>query len=185
MGARFRGFVPGLGITQASIPEIEKSYEALLSDLNRHFEQHSFLLGERPCIADFGFIGPLYAHLYRDPAPGQLMRRIAPEVANWVERMISEERFTGELLADDEIPDTLIPILERMVKEQLPVLQDTQTHLDHWRAQNPQETEVPRFFDDHQITIGEATVARKVLPHSYGCGSVWWTFINPLITPRH
>ena len=166
LGARFRGFVPGLGITQASIPEIEKSYEALLSDLNRHFEQHSFLLGERPCIADFGFIGPLYAHLYRDPAPGQLMRRIAPEVAKWVERMISEERFTGELLADDEIPDTLIPILERMVKEQLPVLQDTQSHLDHWRSQNPQETEVPRFFDDHQITIGEATVARKVLPHS-------------------
>lgn len=166
LSAKFRGFVPGLGISDASIPAIEKSYEALLADLNTHFSHHSFLFGERPCIADFGFIGPLYAHLYRDPAPGELMRRIAPQVAKWVERMISDERFSGELVANDEIPETLLPVLRRMAIEQLPVLSETQTLLDDWHAENPNEVQVPRFIGEHEVTIGAAKVPRKVLPHS-------------------
>lgn len=166
LGAKFRGFVPGLGITDASIPAIEKSYEALLADLNTHLSNHSFLLGERPCIADFGFIGPLYAHLYRDPAPGELMRRLAPQVAKWVERMISDERFDGELVAEDEIPETLLPILARMASEQFPALTETQSFLDDWQANNPKDVEVPRFLRDHEVTIGDISVKRKVLPHS-------------------
>ena len=166
LGAKFRGFVPGLGITESSIPAIEKSYEALLADLNTHFAQHSFLLGERPCIADFGFIGPLYAHLYRDPAPGALMRRIAPNVAKWVERMISDEQFTGELVADDQIPETLLPVLKRMADEQQPVLAETQKYLDEWQESHVDEVEVPRMLGEHKVTIEGVSVDRKVLPHS-------------------
>lgn len=166
IGAKFRGFVPGLGITKASIPEIEKSYESLLRDLNAHFTQHSFLLGERPCIADFGFIGPMYAHLYRDPAPAALMRRIAPQVVKWVERMISEERFSGDFVAGDKIPETLLPVLERMATEQLPVLKDTQKHLDEWHIENNTENEVPRILESHDVTFGAVSVKRKVLPHT-------------------
>jgi glutathione S-transferase len=66
---------------------IERSYEDLLAELNAHFAKHPYLLGARPSIGDFGLYGPLYAHQYRDPASGALMRRLAPHVVAWVERM--------------------------------------------------------------------------------------------------
>ena len=53
-GAAFKGFVPALGINEATIPAIEASYEALLVDLNAHFLRHPFLFGTRPSIGDFG-----------------------------------------------------------------------------------------------------------------------------------
>ena len=33
-----------------------------------------FLLGHRPSIGDFGLLAPIYAHLYRDPVPGFILR---------------------------------------------------------------------------------------------------------------
>ncbi|MDQ7051319.1 MAG: glutathione S-transferase N-terminal domain-containing protein [Enterobacterales bacterium] len=76
IGAPFKKIVPKLGITQKSIPAIEHWYEKeFLVQLNQHFSEHDFLLGGRPSIGDFGFFGPLYAHLYRDPYPGQLMQK--------------------------------------------------------------------------------------------------------------
>ena len=44
---------------------IERSFEALLDLLTEHFMAHEYLLGDRPCLADFAMMGPLYAHLYR------------------------------------------------------------------------------------------------------------------------
>jgi len=82
VGARFRGFLPMLGISNANRSALEDWYEKdFLPVLDRHFAEHEFLFGGRPSIGDFGFIGPLYAHLYRDPYPGALMRRDAPHVA--------------------------------------------------------------------------------------------------------
>ena len=80
LGARFSGFVPRLGITAETIPAIERWWEETLDVLNAHFQQHRYLLGDRASIGDFGFIGPLYAHLGRDPYPAQLMRERAPGV---------------------------------------------------------------------------------------------------------
>ena len=37
--------------------------------LDRHFASHRFLFGDRPSLGDYGLIGPLYAHLGRDPWP--------------------------------------------------------------------------------------------------------------------
>ena len=86
------------------IPAIEQSYRRLLGELDAHFRDHDFLFGGRPSIGDFGLIGPMYAHLYRDPYPGKLMRETAPNVAAWVERMQSPEPVDGDFLADDGFP---------------------------------------------------------------------------------
>ena len=40
-----------------------------------------------PTIADYGFMGPLYAHLARDPYPSVLMKQRAQRVWRWTERM--------------------------------------------------------------------------------------------------
>lgn len=173
IGKRFQEFVPKLGITEATRPAIESSYESLLADLDAHFADHDFLLGGRPSIGDFGLIGPMYAHLYRDPYPGALMRERARNVAAWVERMQSGTPAAGDFLPDDRIPDTLWPILERMAREQVPVLLDTEWRLIEWRREHPDTDEVPRMLGEHRFEIGAAMGTRAVLPH------VLWRWQRP------
>ena len=165
-GQRFRGFVPMLGITEQTIPAIEASYEALLHDLDAHFTQHLFLFGTRPSIGDFGLIGPLYAHNYRDPASGEIMERLAPNVAAWVRRMVNVEApLSGEFLPNDEIPETLLPILKRMMGEQLPYLQTVAGMLTEWLAANP-NTELPRAVGMADFTVEGVTDQRIAVPFS-------------------
>jgi len=179
IGAPFKKVVPKLGITAKSIPAIEHWYEKeFLADLNRHFEQHDFLLGGRPCIGDFGFFGPLYAHLYRDPCSGQLMKKIAPNVVAWVERMQDASNVQGDFLADDAIPDSLLPILRHLFKHQWPMLQHTSERLSEWADQQDesdgQEAAIPRRLGMQPFTIGEIEEQRLVMPYSL------WMMQRPL-----
>lgn len=165
-GANFKGFCPILGINFETIPSIEASYEALLADLDAHFAVHDYLLGSRPSIGDYGLIGPLYAHLYRDPASGEIMKRLAPRVAAWVERMVDVKTpLSGEFLPDDEVPDTLIPVLERMMVEQMSFLQTSAEMLDTWSAANP-DVELPRAVGMAKFTVEGVTGQRIAPPFS-------------------
>lgn len=165
-GSTFRGFVPMLGINEVTIPGIEKSYEALLGDLNAHFTQYDYLLGSRPSIGDYGLIGPLFAHLYRDPASGEIMHRLAPKVAAWVERMVNVENpLSGDFLPDDEVPETLFPILERMMHEHIPYLQNTANMLREWSEQNS-DTDIPRAIGMTDFTVEGVTGQRIAIPFS-------------------
>lgn len=164
--AMFRGAMPLLGITPEMIPAIERSYLALLSELNTHFSAHQYLLGDRPSIGDFGLIGPLYAHLYRDPASGDIMKKHAPAVAAWVERMHEPPApQTGEFLPDDEIPETLLPVLNRMMAEQGPCLIDMPEKLSSWKDENP-ELEIPRAIGMHPFSIEGTPGQRVIVPYA-------------------
>jgi glutathione S-transferase len=174
LSARFQAMTPALGATPQTIPAIEASYEALLGELDAHFAHHPYLLGDRPSIGDYGLIGPLYAHLYRDPASGALMKRLAPHVADWVERVHNPPApGAGDFLADDDIPDSLLPVLRRQMREQMLVLADTAIRLADWREQNPGETP-PRNIGSHRFSIGDAQGKRLVIPHSQ------WMLQRPL-----
>ncbi|MFT4937733.1 MAG: glutathione S-transferase [Paraglaciecola sp.] len=164
IGARFKGFVPLLGITDKSIPAIEDWYENhVLLHLEQHFSEHDYLLGGAPTLGDFALMGPLYAHLYRDPAPGALMRSKAPHVARWVERMNQAQSQVGELLAEDQIPETLIPIMRRMFKELWPVLVSTVSALGKWTEDNKGQHKIPRTVGNHSFTIGDVTEQRAII----------------------
>ncbi|WP_300394639.1 glutathione S-transferase N-terminal domain-containing protein [Henriciella sp.] len=153
-GARFKGALPVLGVSETTIPGIERSYEAFLTDVSRHLEEYPYLLGGRPCLADFAFYGPLYAHLYRDPTSGELMKRVAPKVAQWVERMqAGGKEGDGRLLADDTIPETLKPILSRLMREALPALAQINDLFASWAAQAGPGARVPRALGDITIEI--------------------------------
>jgi glutathione S-transferase len=157
----FSGMVPALGITEATIPGIEAAYLALLDELNQHFARFDFLLGSRPSIGDFGFMGPLYAHLGRDPVPKALMQERAPNVYAWVERMNNPRPLSGEYLADDAIPDTLLPVLATLCKDQLPDVLDAIEHNGAWLQANPGGS-IPRFLGMHRFTTGPAVGERCV-----------------------
>jgi len=120
----FSSSLPALGITPQTIPAIEAAYEELLEALDVHFQSYPYVLGWRVSVADLGLIAPLYAHLGRDPYPTALMKKRAPNVARWVERMQLPNTPDGEYpphvadwLADDAIPATLEPVLALLFKD--------------------------------------------------------------------
>jgi glutathione S-transferase len=152
-GQRFKGALPILGVHPETIPGIERSYEAFLREFSQHLEVHPFLLGDRPCLADFSFIGPLYAHLYRDPESGVLMKRLAPRVADWVERTNAGEAGSGDLAPDDTVPETVLPILKRQMREQLPALLATSDLFADWAAEASSGDAVPRAVGQIEISI--------------------------------
>jgi len=59
--AEFRGMLPGLGVTAADYRAVETPYENSLEEFDAHLEIQNYVLGDKPCIADFGFMAPLYA----------------------------------------------------------------------------------------------------------------------------
>jgi hypothetical protein len=154
----FEGSLPVLGVTPAMGPAIEKSYEGLLGELDAHFTKHDFLFGTRPSIGDFGLYGPLYAHLYRDPASGEIMKRLAPKVAEWVQRMTTPPQPKGgTFLAHDEVPETLMPVLVRIVREYLPVLLKTAAALKAHVEAHPDliagKEPLPRAIGMHEFDL--------------------------------
>jgi glutathione S-transferase len=159
----FRGSLPALGVTAETEAAVEASYEALLGELDVHFAEHPYLLGTRPSIGDFGLIGPLYAHQYRDPASGALMERLAPNVVAWVKRMMDPEPRSGAFLDGDSVPETLMPVLRRMATEQGPVLAATRAAFEAWNADHPDE-DIPRGIGTHRFRLGDVEGERAIFP---------------------
>jgi len=155
-GQFFRNWMPEVGISDTTIPGIEQSYKDFLGFFSGHLEQHPFTFGGRPSRADFSLYGPLYAHLYRDPESGELMKQLAPRVSDWVERNrdIKQTPASQPLIGNDEVPVTLYPILELQMQEQLPVLLASDAMLaDYAKTAEPQ-AELPRGFNNMPCTIG-------------------------------
>lgn len=164
---RFKASLPFLGITEKSAPGIEATYQAFLTAFAVHLQDHDFLLGSRPSIGDFGLLGPLYAHNYRDPASGEIMDRIAPRVAAWCLRTHAPQHaLSGEFIENDAIPDSLIPILKMFSREQLPILISTLAGLKKWVKDNPDTKALPLITGFHKYKIGGIEEDRAVLPFS-------------------
>jgi glutathione S-transferase len=161
--ARFANFLPGLGVTPAVIPAMEASYAELLAALEQHFQQHPYLLGGRPSIADFGMMAPLYAHLARDPVPAFLMKTTAPSVFRWTERMNSPQiidtdypDYPDSFPADDTLPQTLEALLALVFAHWGPGLSADAACFNGWLA--GLETAAPGTMVSHDG-------GRKVHPH--------------------
>ena len=126
-----QSFLPGLGVKPPQWDTIVNWTEFHCDALDAHFAQYPYLLGGRPCLGDFGLIGPLYAHLGRDPYPARELVGRRPHLQAWVQRMQQPEGGTpGEFLPDDAIPDTLLPMLTSAFEEFWPLLTGS---LDRYR----------------------------------------------------
>ena len=139
---RFAGFLPNLGVCDPVIPAMEDSYRELLTVLEVHFQQHPYLLGGRPSIADFGMMAPLFAHLGRDPIPASLMKTTAPSVFRWTERMNSPAfadsdypREPDGFPAEDGLPDSLVPVIACAIAQWTPGLRADTECFNRWFAE--------------------------------------------------
>ena len=151
---RMRHAATIFGVTAQSQPVVETLYLDYLDALNVHFERYPYLLGWRPCIGDFGLLGPMYAHLGRDPYPARLMQQRAPAVYRWVERMNREDQDAPEyfnsgsgFLADDEVPETLVGALKILAEDFVPETLAAAALINDW-------------LDEHQPEAGAVAVGR-------------------------
>ncbi|MFA5123378.1 glutathione S-transferase N-terminal domain-containing protein [Zavarzinia sp.] len=178
LAARMAAYLPPLGITEETIPAIETCYLALLDRLNEVFGRQPYLLGDAPSRADYGFIGPLFAHLGRDPHPLRLMQQNAPMVFRWVERMNAAEISSPEF--PDRTPgfaatEALSAVTRQAVAEFLPEMRATADAFAAWAAQNPDfpagqpispKGEDQPSFGRISFALGDATVHQASAGHS-------------------
>ena len=139
-----RGAGQRFGVTPDTIALIEDQYLVFLDLLSDHLAAMPYLLGKGPSLGDYGFVGPLYAHLGRDPHPAELMKRIAPTVFRWTERMNAPEDYgfgyRAEAMSSDlepVIPETLKALMAYVASDYLPELEAHVAFANEWLAARP------------------------------------------------
>jgi glutathione S-transferase len=181
IAGRMSSYLPPLGVDATSIPAIEASYLKLLAILNEHFLRYPYILGDAPSRADYGLMGPLYAHLGRDPYPLRIMQQKAPMVMRWVERMNAPEAHAPEypdralaFFNQDDPPPTFRAFLHHAVTEFAPELEAIARAFDAWIERNPDKTAgMPLSDKEDQPSLGPieyklegATVRQMSAAHS-------------------
>jgi len=101
----------GVGPDQAEA--VQGDYRNMLEALATHFAQHDFLLGSRPCIADFALAGASKAHFVCDPTPVSWLGEHRDMLFDYTERLFGDwPQDPGPWPADDEVPETLGVVLD-------------------------------------------------------------------------
>jgi glutathione S-transferase len=168
------------GVTEQRQAVVEALYLEYLDALNTHFECYPYLLGWRPCVGDFGLLAPMYAHLGRDPYPARLMQQRAPAVYRWVERMNREDQDTPEFfstgsdfLANDEVPETLIPVLKILAEDFVPETLAAAELINSWLAEHQPESgtvavgRLAEALGTADFTVRGETITALAQPHRF------------------
>lgn len=111
------------GVTPETSRQIEALYLDTLDALEPIFRSRPFLLGERPCEADFGLFGSMFRHFFSDPTPAAIMRGRAPAVAHWVTRLwATRPDDIKDVAPISALPDDLAPFWKMASHHYLPYL---------------------------------------------------------------
>ncbi|MGJ8668888.1 MAG: glutathione S-transferase family protein [Oceanococcus sp.] len=172
--APFKSSLPALGITAKSAPAIEAWFLQFLADFEQHLQVHDYLLGSRPSLGDFALAGPMSAHIGRDPYSHAILQKHAPHTLQWIQRINADEQEEGAFLDNDEVPETLLPILQHMFAEQWPILRDTANALPGWLQAHPEKQRISRAIGGHEFKIGNVSEQRLMFPYAQ------WMMQRPL-----
>lgn len=105
-------------------PDQEQSVRAdftlMLEALGTHFANNDFLLGSRPCLADFALAGASKAHFVTDPTPVSWLGEHRAMLFDYTDRFFGDGyNNEGEWRSDDRVPDTLPVILDYIQRSYL------------------------------------------------------------------
>lgn len=117
-------YVRGDGVTPETRTHVEGVYTTTLARLEAILDDHAFLLGDRPSLADFGFFASMFRHFSLDPTPARIMRDSGPRTYAWVARLWASRRTrtTGAWLPAGRLPPAWTPLLEDVATGYLPYL---------------------------------------------------------------
>lgn len=111
------------GVTAQTRGAIEQVYLSTLEAMEEALARHTFLMGERPTIADVGVFGSMFRHFSSDPTPAGIMRQRAPRTLHWVARLwaITPDDFASHPPIKD-VPVSLSSLLRLAATVHLPEL---------------------------------------------------------------
>jgi len=136
-----RNYLPilGVGLDHGVDMAIKESLEQLYDMLNAHFLKYPYILGGLPSLADYGLMGPLYAHHGRDISSSNAMKMRAPALYRWIETMsrppiVDQEvwQIPQEYFSVDDLPDTLIAVLKLIGEHYVPEIISTINLYHQW-----------------------------------------------------
>ncbi|MFT5441572.1 MAG: glutathione S-transferase [Myxococcota bacterium] len=104
--------IQGAGADKAE--EVQGDFDTMMGLFKQHFASHDFLLGDRACLADFAVVGPAKAHFLQDTVPRAWLAEKGNDemLGAYVERVWNDDEAGKEYAHFDQLPETLIPILE-------------------------------------------------------------------------
>jgi glutathione S-transferase len=102
-----------VGSNAVTAPQIEGGFIDMLALLDSHLATRPYLFGARPAFGDFGLWGQIY-EMWTDPTTGALIGGGAPNVLDWVHRMLWP-KAEGAFEPWPTLGPTLMPILTRQV----------------------------------------------------------------------
>ena len=101
----------GVGPDQSDA--VRADFAQLLDALAVHFSQNDFLLGGRPCLADFALAGASKAHFICDPVPMSWLGKHCDMLYRYTSRFFADwPDGIPPWPADDQIPDSLDVLLD-------------------------------------------------------------------------
>jgi len=91
---------------------VRADFDKLLAVLATHFAEQDFLLGPRPCLADFALAGACKAHFITDPTPLSWLGKNRDMLRAYTERVFSADSDSCQWLTEDQLPATLAGIFD-------------------------------------------------------------------------
>ena len=103
--------VNGVGPEQSDA--LKSDFSNLLDALAVHFAENRFLLGDRPCLADFALAGASKAHFICDPEPESWLGEHREMLRGYTDSFFSDcDDKPAPWPAGDQVPDTLSSVLD-------------------------------------------------------------------------
>lgn len=166
LARQLNAFVEVLGVTPKTAPLLDKWTNEQLDALDRHFSVHPYLFGSCMSLGDLGLIGPLYAHLGRDPWPKRHLIEPRKHLHAWVQRMMNPAVKQGTFLPNDQLPETLEPMLRSIFREMTPLLDGGARVLREAKHQYPPGKRLPRHMGQTTCPLSTGTWTQQVFPYS-------------------
>lgn len=161
-----KAHLPRLGVTPEQIPQVERWTEQQCETLNTHFATMPFLLGTRPSLADFALFGQLQGHLGCDVRSTRVYLAPRPHLQAWMTRMKQPQVGSGEFLADDALPPTLMPILRSIFDEMVPYMKDITHHVQTELSCLAPGERLPRFVGECTFPFAGKPFVRLGMPYT-------------------
>lgn len=163
---KMQSYLDAVGVAPSQHAVMDRFLERQLDAFDAHFQSHRFLLGDHPCLADFSLAGPLWAHIGRDPWPKRELIDPRPALAQWIARTMDPASATGELLAGDEVPQTLQVALASVFHDLVPWLRACCAQLRASPVLPSGAMRARRIFEPVDYPLGEGTHRRSVTSYS-------------------
>ena len=181
------GFLPSVGVRPNQYQMIEEWTVDMCTKLNHHFSIHPYILGSYPTVGDFSLAGPFVAHLARDPGPKAVLFGIRdgavdaqqyPHLYAWTIRMQTQSyldidksiALVNNTVENDEVPVTLEPIIQSILLEFIPMLEQSLEIMKNVSIPPPRDKPhkipfLPRVLSDIQFPIlgNKHMYARKAI----------------------